>query len=387
MPSSPPPTASNQRAAVAIFRAPLFNSSETFIRNQAAALVRHRPVFVGLEAKADATPDEAVPMVLPSNRAERAAFSLLGRVGAIAERLRSHAPVLIHAHFGPDGLAALPLARALGVPLVTTLHGYDVGRSRRAMLLSGRLSWTRYALARDRLMRGGALFLAVSEAVRRRAVAQGFPADRTFVHRVGVDLGRFRPDPDKAEPGLILHVGRLVEKKGTAVLIEAFARLRREGRDTRLVVIGDGPERAALERSAVVPELAGRVDFLGEISPDEVAAWLRRAWLIAAPSVTARDGDAEGLPTVLVEAAASGVPAVATDHMGNAEAVIDGRSGLLVGERDPAALAAALARLLASAALRAEFAKAARSHAERAFDLARQTEVLERHYDRVAGLG
>ena len=387
MPSNPPPTASSPRPAVAIFRAPLFNASETFIRNQAAALVRYRPVFVGLEAKPGAWSSDGAPMVLPSDWTERADFGLLGRVGPIAGRLRSHEPVLIHAHFGPDGLAALPLAGALGVPLVTTLHGYDVGRSRRSMLLSGRSSWTRYALARERLMRGGALFLAASEAVRRRAIALGFPAERTLVHHVGVDLGRFRPEPERAEPGLIVHVGRLVEKKGTAVLIEAVARLRREGSGARLVVIGDGPLRPALERRANERDLAGRVEFLGEIVPDEVAAWLRRAWLLAVPSVTARDGDAEGLPTVLVEAAASGVPAVATDHMGNGEVVIAGLSGLLVGERDPLALAAALAQLLEFPALRAKFAQAARRHAERAFDLSRQTEELERHYDRIAGLG
>jgi glycosyltransferase involved in cell wall biosynthesis len=233
-------------------------------------------------------------------------------------------------------------------------------------------------------MRRGALFLAVSEAVKQRALAQGFPLERTRVHHVGVDLDRFRPDPAATEPGLILHVGRLVEKKGTAALLEAMARL---GGDSRLVVVGDGPLRPALERKAVALGLGVRVAFLGQIAPGEVARWMQRAWLIAAPSRTARDGDAEGLPTVLVEAAACGVPAVATDHMGIGEAVIDGESGLLVGERDAAGLAVAMGRLLGDPDLRHRMAAAACRHSGQAFDLARQTAELEQIYDRVVAAG
>ncbi len=344
---------------VAIYRAPVFNPSETFIQAQAASLARYRPLIVGRQDKGGAIP----PLE---------GKTLIG--GRLAARLRPFAPALVHAHFGTDGLAALPIARRLGVPLVTTLHGHEIGRSRRALLLSGRLSWQRYALFRGRLMRGGDLFLAVSESIRRAAIAQGFPEARTFTHHVGVDLGRFRPG-DAPDPGLILHVGRLVEKKGTGALIDAVARL--EG--ARLAVIGDGPLRAALERRAVgLP-----VTFLGALRPDEVRQWMRRAWLLAAPSVTAADGDREGLPTVVVEAAASGLPIVATDHSGIPEAVTDGATGFLVPERDVAALADRLSRLLGSADLRMRMSAEARALAEARFDLARQTAILEGHYDRL----
>ena len=101
----------------------------------------------------------------------------------------------------------------------------------------------RYALLQRRLMAGGQLFLAVSEALRREALARGFPAERTMTHYLGVDLARFQR-PATPEPGLVLHVGRLVEKKGTSILIEAMRALP----EARLVVIGDGPLRALLER-------------------------------------------------------------------------------------------------------------------------------------------
>lgn len=355
-----------EKPVVAIFRTPLFNASETFIQAQAASLTRYRPLIVGREAKGNVRPElEARILLRPS-----------------VEQLRAHAPRLIHAHFATDGLEALHLARRLGIPLVTTLHGYDVSRSRLRMLLSGRLSWMRYALQRRRLIAQGDLFLAVSDAIRGRALDQGFPAERTFTHRIGVDVERFRP-AGEPEPGLIVHVGRLVEKKGTADLLQAFAALRRQGIAARLVVIGDGPLRSALEKQGSGLGLASEVQFLGALPPDAVREWLQRAWLVAAPSRTAADGDAEGLPTVLVEAAACGVPAVATEHSGIPEIVAAGRTGLLVAEGDVEGLAVGLTGILSSAEVRHRLGQAARALACEKFDLARQTAELEAHYDRL----
>lgn len=369
----PPP---DDRPVAAIFRSPLFNASEGFIQTQAAALTRYQPLIVGLEDKGHVIPALEGRIVLAGSALERLAVRL-GRVARMARRLEPHHPVLIHSHFATDGLLALPLADALGVPLVTTLHGYDVNRSRSSMLLSGRLSWQRYALFHRRLIQRGRLFLAVSDALRREALAQGYPPERTITHYLGVDLTRFAGG--EPEPGLILHVGRLVEKKGTAVLLEAIARLP----EARLVIVGDGPLRKGLERRATALGLGGRVTFLGALPPAEVAAWMRRAWLLAAPSVTAKDGDAEGLPTVIVEAAASSLPAVGTDHAGIPEVIADGETGFLVPERDSAALADRIGALLASPDLRGRLGAAARALAERRFDSRVQAARLEALYDGV----
>lgn len=355
------------RPVAAIFRTPLFNPSERFIEDQAAALKRWRPLFVGLERKRP-----GVEGIVPESAVERALFALRGRGGSVEHRLRAAAPKLVHAHFATDGLRALPLARALGVPLITSLRGYDVTRSDAALLGSGRLSWILYALGRKRLQREGALFLAVSDALRLKAIARGFPEERLRTHYNGVDLGLFHPGEEPREPGLVLHVGRLVEKKGTAKLIEAMAGL--EG--ARLAVIGDGPLRAALERRA-----GPSARFLGALPGEEVARWMRRASVLAAPSLTAADGDAEGLPNVVVEAAASGLPVVATRHSGIPEAVVDGETGFLVAERDAAALSRALATALRAGP---DMGKAARAFAERKFDRAKLGERLERLYDEVA---
>jgi colanic acid/amylovoran biosynthesis glycosyltransferase len=369
------PADRDRRPVAALFRTPVFNPTERFIQDQAAALTRWRPLVVGLERKGEVLPALRDGMILPAGTAERLLFSARGRGGGIEARLRAAGPRLIHAHFGTDGLKVLPLARTLGVPLITHLRGYDVTLSKAALIGSGRPTWIRYALGRGRLMRGGDLFLAVSEALRDRAIALGYPAERTLTHYNGVDLDRFHPGDGPREAGLVLHVGRLVEKKGSAVLIEAMAGLE----DARLVVIGDGPLRPALERRA-----GPSVQFLGALPPEEVASWMRRASVLAAPSLTASDGDAEGLPNVVVEAAASGLPVVATHHSGIPEAVADGETGFLVPEGDAAALAARIAALLGPEDVRRQMGAAARSLAEDRFDRARLTARLEAIYDEVA---
>jgi colanic acid/amylovoran biosynthesis glycosyltransferase len=372
-----------ERPAVAIFRSPVFHAHETFVRAHALGLVRYRPIIAGLESKGHVPTSLEGRIVLARSGAERLAIRALGMSGGLERRLRPFAPVLVHAHFGPDGLLALPLASALGVPLVTTLHGYDVSLTRTRLLSSGSLSWIRYAMLKRRLAERGALFLAVSEALRSRALAAGFPPERTIVHYNGIDLDRFRPAAASPEPGLILHVGRLVEKKGTTLLIRALAEMRRDGTKARLVIVGDGPLRPRLAAQAQSLGVGEHVEFLGSQPPEDVARWMRRAWLLAAPSRTAADGDSEGLPTVLLEAAASGLPAIGSDHSGIPEAIVDGRSGYVVPEGEVAPLALRIAELLGSVPLRSAMAAEARKLAETRFDRDRQSAQLEEHYDRL----
>jgi glycosyltransferase involved in cell wall biosynthesis len=372
----------DERAAVAIYRAPLFNASETFVRAHPLDLRRYRPLLAGLEDKGNIPAELEGSVFLPRNEAERIR-ARLGKLNWLAERLKPEKPRLVHAHFGPDGLTALDVARRLQIPLVTTLHGYDVSRTGRALLLSGRLSWMRYALGRRRLMREGALFLAVSDALRAKAIAAGYPPDRTITHYMGVDLRAFPFSPDR-DGHTILHVGRLVEKKGTALLIDALDRLKTAHPEANLVVIGDGPLRPSLERLARQLGVGGKVRFLGSQPPTAVAEWMRSAALLAVPSVTAHDGDAEGLPTVIPEAAASGLPVVGSDHSGIPEAIADEHSGFIVPEGQVEPLTGRLAELLGSRDLRRSMGLAARKLAESRFDRRTQVERLESHYDALA---
>lgn len=361
---------------VAVFRLELFRRSETFILAQARALTRYAPLFVG-RTLGGAAPDAVTYERVLASPISFAVALLAGRDSG--PRL----PVdLVHAHFATDAAAALAVAHRARAPLVVTLHGFDITTGRRSALKAR--NWTALLahLRRSSLKARASLFICVSEHIRRVALAKGFPADRLLVHRVGVDTFRLTPRASHG-PDLVVHTARLVEKKGTAVLVRAFAEVSRRRPQARLVVIGGGPLMASLTALRDELGLQDVVHFRGERPHRTALGWMRRAAVVCVPSVTAANGDTEGLPTVLFEAGAVGAPVVATLNSGIPEAIEDGANGLLVPERDVAALADALVRVLSDSALREQLSVQARRRAVAQFDVRRQTGELEAIYDEV----
>jgi glycosyltransferase involved in cell wall biosynthesis len=370
---------------VAIFRHNLFKVSEPFIAEQAEHLCRYRPLYLG-RLRFGPAPAGAESLAL-QDLSPRFAMALAGwqmltrTVRPYRRLLAGRRPALIHAHFGVEGVYALPLARDLGIPLVTTFHGFDATLSTAGLLCSP--AWAQYALLRQRLAREGDLFLCASSFLRERICALGFPETRAKVHYIGVDCRQIAPREAGEETPTILHVARLVPVKGTEYLIRAFAAIARRYAALQLVIIGDGGLTASLQRLAKAEKVAERVRFLGALPHAEVLGWLRRAMMLVLPSVRTVGGRIEGLGMVLLEAAATGVPAVASRLGGIPECVSDGETGFLVPEREPAALARRMDDLLGDSALRRRMGEAARARAEQRFDLHRQTEMLESLYDSI----
>ncbi len=370
---------------VGIFRHNLFKLSEPFIAQQAQRLSRYQPLYLG-RLRYGAAPAGAEVLALedrtPRARLLPAAWHMLSAdPRPYLTLLAGREPALIHAHFGVEGVYALKLAARLDVPLLTTFHGFDATLSTPGLLANP--AWARYALGRGALARRGALFLAASGFLRGRLLALGFPPERVRVHYIGVDTGAITPRDLAEEEPVILHVARLEEVKGTAFLIRAFARIAAQFPAARLVIIGDGKLRPALERLAREAGIAPRVAFLGARAHGEVLAWMRRAAVLALPSVRTDSGREEGLGMVMLEAAATGVPGVGSRVGGIPEGIAEGETGLLAPERDPEALAAALATLLADPALRQRMGAAARARAAACFDIRRQTAALEDLYDEI----
>jgi glycosyltransferase involved in cell wall biosynthesis len=367
---------------VALLRHQLFLPSEVFISEQARALRKYAPLLVGRVLAG--RPSDGLRYYVPAaGPLAHLRYVLRRDPRLFLDELAEHRPVLIHAHFGVEAVYGMEIADRLGVPLVTTFHGFDATMSTRELLASRKPSWIQYLVKRADLKRRGDLFIGVSRFVLERLERLGFPAERTRLHYIGVDPAAFDQRDAPADETILLHVARLVEKKGTAYLLDAFARIAPRHPDARLVVIGAGPLREKLARRAAELRIDSRVRWLGAVAHDEVRAWLRRAAVFCLPSCTAANGDSEGLGQALLEAAASGVPVVATRHGGIPEAVEDGTTGYLVRERDAAGLAAALDVLLSSESLRQIFGDAARRFARTQFDLHRQTRGLERLYAEV----
>ncbi len=374
---------------VVVFRQNLFRVSEPFVAQQAQQLRRYRATYLG-RLRFGPAPDGARSLCLRDDPAwlalPRIGWQVLSRSPAGYLRLLGGLrPALVHAHFGTDGVYALPVARRLGVPLVTTFHGFDATLSTAALLASP--AWANFALFRRRLAASGDLFLCVSSFIRDRVLAMGFPPARIRLHYTGIDVAAVRARAPGEETPAILHVGRLVEMKGTRYLIAAFAGLAQRHPGVRLEIVGDGPLRRPLQAMAASTGLGDRIGFLGALPHARVLERVRRAAMLVLPSVLTASGRVEGLGMVLLEAAASGVPVVASRVGGIPEGMVDGQTGLLVPARDAEALGAAIARLLDDPAARLGMGAAGRAFVERRFDSARQGAVLEGLYDGVIAHG
>jgi colanic acid/amylovoran biosynthesis glycosyltransferase len=276
--------------------------------------------------------------------------------------------------FGMDAPHALRLRRlgVLGGQLVVAFRGADT---------------TKYVARRGprvyaRTFRHARLLLPVCDFLGRKLVALGAPPERVLVHRTGIDLRKW-PWRERAQRGhgplRLVTVGRLVEKKGIEYALRAIRILKDRGVDVEYRVLGDGPRRDRLDRLARELGIGDRVTLQGRHSQEKVRDVLDASDVLVAASVTAADGDEEGIPNVLKEAMASGMPVVATRHAGIPELVEDGVSGLLVPERDAVALADALDWLAREPGRWAAMGRAGRAKIELEYD-------IHRLNDRLAGL-
>jgi glycosyltransferase involved in cell wall biosynthesis len=268
----------------------------------------------------------------------------------------------LHAHFAHSPAAVAHFARLAGGPGFSfTAHAKDLYTTLpRNLRLRARAA--RFVITCTE-HNGGYL---------KRLLGDGPAVSVNVIHH-GTDLRRFHPSPRAPEPGLILSVGRLVPKKGFPTLIEALDRLRDTQPALRCEIFGTGPERSALEGLAAGLRLRDRITFVGARPQDDVIAAYRRAALFVLAPVVLDDGDRDGIPNVLVEAMASGVPVVSTRISGIPELIEDGVDGLLVAPSDPDALAAAMGTLLGNPDLAERLAAAARRKVETCFDLSVNT--------------
>ncbi len=268
----------------------------------------------------------------------------------------------LHVHFGNEAAAVGLLVKSFsGASLSLTIHGPDefddvAGQSLR------------------RKVERADQVVCISQFARSQLMRLTPPAhwDKLQLCRLGVDPTRFTPAAKAREPGPVrlLSVGRLTSAKGQWLLVHACAALQREGVDFELTVVGDGPDRARLTEGVSSQNLQGRVRFTGALNQTEVLAELARADVFVLPSL------AEGIPVVLMEAMASGVPCVTSPVNGIPELIEHERNGLLATPGDAEALARQLRRVIGDTGLRQRLATAGRAEVEERFHLARNVAAL-----------
>jgi colanic acid/amylovoran biosynthesis glycosyltransferase len=290
--------------------------------------------------------------------------------------LRQMPPVFLHAHFGWDGFFALGLKKKHNLPLVTRFYGYDVGILPRIPLWQRRYK---------RLFREGDLFIAEGTNMKSLLIDMGCREEKIIIHHLGVELDRVPyklrlPDSGRLR---ILVSGTFKEKKGIGYALRAVAGAQKRLRDidVQTTVIGDGDLKDDLHALTHELGLYDSITWTGYQPHDFFVKALYEADLFLSPSVTASNGDSEGgAPVAIIEAGASGLPVVSTTHADIPEVVLDGKTGVLVPERNVDALVEAICRLALRLQTRIDFGKCARDHVEANYEAARQGKLLTEIY-------
>ncbi len=273
-------------------------------------------------------------------------------------------------HFGHQARIAQCLRDMdiLRGPLATVFHGYDMSVFPREQGSD----------CYDRLLQAGDLQLPISDHWAKKLIHWGADPDAVEVHHMGVDPDRFtmKPRQPDGQGVRLLSIGRLVEKKGLKYALEAFARVAPWHTDLRYTIVGDGELRQELEAQARQLGVDDQVDFRGWCDRDEVRQALHDHHLLLAPSVTAANGDMEGIPVVLMEAMATGMPVISSIHSGIPELVDHGTSGLLAGEGDVGELTRYLTELVQSPSRWPAMGEAARDIIAQSFHIQRLNDAL-----------
>ncbi len=246
-------------------------------------------------------------------------------------------PDLVHGHFGLDSYRLIPVIKKFNVPFIVNFYGHDVIR------LPKEFGWeNRY----KKLKKYMDCAIAGSEDMKKNLDILGF--DKSIIHtiKLAVNLDDIPfQQREKADPKIMM-VGRLVEKKGFSYALEAVSMLYTQLPNIEMNIFGDGELMNELKKKAQSLGIEKHVNFQGFTDNSEIINQLYKHDILIVPSVQAKDGDREGIPQTTVEGMATGIPAIASDHAGLPELILDGETGLQVPERDSTAIKNAIIKLV-----------------------------------------
>lgn len=286
----------------------------------------------------------------------------------VAALVEPRSPERVHAHFLDRATTvAIVVSTLLEIPYSATAHANDIYVN--PVLLAEKVEWSDFVAT-----------CTGYNAEHLRSVSDGSKV-RLIYH--GLDLASYRARPERTGPRpAILAVGQLKEKKGFRHLVEACQMLKSAGHDFTCDIIGEGPLRSVLEKQIRDLGVEDRIRLLGALDHEEVIDHMRNAAVFALPSIVSADGDRDGIPNVILEAMAVGLPVVSTRVSAIPEVVIDGTTGLLVAPGDPEGLANALSDLLADDRRGRLLGEGGRSLVEQSFDVHRNVAELQRMLER-----
>jgi len=287
---------------------------------------------------------------------------------ALVNYLKREKIDVIFAEYGTVGAMVTQACKMAGVPLVVNFHGADIYQQD---------SYAEYKDYYRAMFAYASAIVAVSKDMMERLAQAGAPREKLHWNPCGVDTGKFAPVNVAISNPWFLSVGRFVEKKSPQSVVRAFQLITRSVPDAKLWMVGAGPLFNKTKALIEDLDLADKITLTGPLSPDKIIDLFRQTRCFVQHSVTAPDGDREGTPVTILEAGASGIPIVSTQHAGIKQAVIDKKTGYLVPEHDIEGMAAYMVKIAQDAGLAAQLGKAGRTHIEDIYAIQKRIAVLD----------
>lgn len=310
-------------------------------------------------------------------------YFILGKCFSFEKFINSESFDLIHAHFGNTAIRAISLKKNCNIPLITSFYGSDVGfypKNRPGCYL--------------RLMASSDLNLVLSNDMKRDLIKLGFPDEKILVHHIGINTKEYGKNArifSDCNPNVnILTIARFVEKKGLKYALFAMAELVKKYPHLNYRIMGYGPQKEELIQLIKELDLENYVKFISNVESEQsheiLIQELNNTDIYLQPSITASDGNKEGTPVSLIEALASYVPCVATDHGGIPEIVINGKNGWVVPEKDVASIVIKISDLIDNIERRKAFGLGGKDYITENFDLSKQNMKLNDIYNQIISI-
>lgn len=267
---------------------------------------------------------------------------------------------VVLAEYGPTGCSVMDACRINNVPLIVHFHGFDA---------SDNATIRKYTIRYKKLFNISRFIIVVSEDMKKKLMELGAPRDKIINNPYGVELDLFEGSHPENNPPVFIAVGRFAEKKAPGLTIKAFSEVHRRYKETRLLMIGDGPLLNDCKKLVNELKLNGAVEFKGVLTSDEIKSHLKNARAFVQHSVTAGTGDMEGTPNTILEASAMGLPVISTYHAGIKEAVVHKKTGFLVQEKDFLKMAEYMMKVIENPELAGRLGRSAREHMEKNYSM------------------
>ncbi len=349
--------------------------SETFIQNQIDYLPEYADIYPVYDGRLPQRSEDgaflAPAIIRAGNLLVRAITgrrnNFFGNYG-LTHFLKRNQIDAVLANYGMAGVHILPICNQLQIPLVVHFHGFDATQEK---------VLEKYGSRYRQMFEQAAAIIAVSNEMKNKLVSLGAVEKKITLIPYGIDLEKFQPSSSSRKKNTFLAVGRFIGKKSPMSTIKAFAKVKAAVPDANLIMIGKKDNLfAQCESLSRELNIEDAIQFPGIKTPAEIARYMQEATVFVQHSVTAANGDKEGTPNTILEAAASELPIVSTYHAGIPEAVVNGKTGWLVKEHDVDGMAGYMLQLLRDPQQAQDMGRAGRQHIEQQYNLKTQIKKL-----------